>query len=232
MPNRGVVIGNGLSRLGFDLHFLDNESTVGCNMLYKDYEPNYLVAIDKWMTNSPVHAIEKIVRDGDPRRWKYITRVFNDKQWHMAVEDEPVMPELALNNGFCKNSGMYGALYFAQVLKMRTVYLLGIDFFQDVLDENGKKLPNDVYGGTFEGANIPGFINAWQHMFNGAPSQRIICTCPRCSSGPFPITHLIPNTRWVRVGPIADHEREFYSRFENLEFIESFDDFTAELSSN
>jgi hypothetical protein len=39
------IIGNGESRQGFDLTCLPND-TYGCNALYRDYDPNFLVVID------------------------------------------------------------------------------------------------------------------------------------------------------------------------------------------
>jgi hypothetical protein len=53
ISNRAVVLGNGPSRLSFDLKFLDKFSgllgadtvqTYGCNALYRDYTPDFLVA--------------------------------------------------------------------------------------------------------------------------------------------------------------------------------------------
>jgi len=42
------IIGNGKSRLGFDLKKLPAD-TYGCNALYRDYSPNFLVAVDRHM---------------------------------------------------------------------------------------------------------------------------------------------------------------------------------------
>jgi hypothetical protein len=46
---RAVVIGNGLSRQAFDSNILKNKKiqTYGCNALYRDFEPNFLVAVGK-----------------------------------------------------------------------------------------------------------------------------------------------------------------------------------------
>jgi hypothetical protein len=45
---RAVVIGNGISRLGFNLLHLKNKiQTYGCNALYRDFEPDFLVAGSK-----------------------------------------------------------------------------------------------------------------------------------------------------------------------------------------
>jgi hypothetical protein len=44
---KAVVIGNGVSRQGFDLNILKSKKiqTYGCNALYRDFEPNFLVAV-------------------------------------------------------------------------------------------------------------------------------------------------------------------------------------------
>jgi hypothetical protein len=53
ISNRAVAIGNGPSRLGFDLNWLkkysgllgaDTLQTYGCNALYRDFNPDFLVA--------------------------------------------------------------------------------------------------------------------------------------------------------------------------------------------
>ena len=47
MANRAFLIGNGLSRKGFDLRSIKNRGViVGCNNLYKDFAPDILVATD------------------------------------------------------------------------------------------------------------------------------------------------------------------------------------------
>jgi len=42
------IIGNGESRIDFDLYSLPQD-TYGCNALYRDYEPDYLVVVDEHM---------------------------------------------------------------------------------------------------------------------------------------------------------------------------------------
>ena len=42
------IIGNGESRIGFDLYSLPQD-TYGCNALYRDYEPDYLIVVDQMM---------------------------------------------------------------------------------------------------------------------------------------------------------------------------------------
>ena len=42
------IIGNGPSRIGFDLYSLPQDS-YGCNALYRDYEPDFLICVDRRM---------------------------------------------------------------------------------------------------------------------------------------------------------------------------------------
>jgi hypothetical protein len=214
----GYVIGNGLSRKGFDLNELDDCITTGCNRIYKKFEPTYVVAIDRWMEKSPVAAIERIINKKpdkkNPRKWKFVTRKMIENLWWMTVEDEPVTPEIALNRGYCHNSGMYGALLLAQVQQFDVVYLLGIDFFRDVRDEDGDIIPNELFGGTSQGSS--GMIKVWNHMFEGAPTGHI-------EGDQVVVKDAIP-TKFIRVGPIEDCDRDFYdNEIKNLEYIDFAD---------
>ena len=50
MANTAFVIGNGVSRKGIDLNLLNKHGTVyACNAIYRDYDPDYLVAVDPKM---------------------------------------------------------------------------------------------------------------------------------------------------------------------------------------
>lgn len=42
------IIGNGPSRIGFDLYKLPQDS-YGCNAVYRDYEPDFLIVVDRRM---------------------------------------------------------------------------------------------------------------------------------------------------------------------------------------
>lgn len=46
---KAVIIGNGVSRKSFDLNILKNKEpqTYGCNALYRDFAPDFLIAIGK-----------------------------------------------------------------------------------------------------------------------------------------------------------------------------------------
>ena len=48
--SNAFIIGNGESRKDFDLNLLKGNGTIfGCNALYRDFMPHYLVAIDPRM---------------------------------------------------------------------------------------------------------------------------------------------------------------------------------------
>ena len=49
------IIGNGPSRIGFDLYKLPQD-TYGCNALYRDYTPDFLVIVDRKMYQEVVEA--------------------------------------------------------------------------------------------------------------------------------------------------------------------------------
>ncbi|MEK9698305.1 MAG: hypothetical protein VW270_21225, partial [Candidatus Poseidoniales archaeon] len=42
------IIGNGESRKNFDLYSLPQD-TYGCNALYREYEPDFLIVVDRHM---------------------------------------------------------------------------------------------------------------------------------------------------------------------------------------
>lgn len=103
------VIGNGRSRLGFDLNKLNNYPTIGCNALYTEYTPRYLVAVDNKMAeeiknstySGNVFTPNKIDK---PNFYKYSTKF--------------------RNKAFC--SGAY-ALDLAAYLDYETVVMIGFD---------------------------------------------------------------------------------------------------------
>jgi hypothetical protein len=225
----GYVIGNGTSRKGFDLEKLKGCVTVGCNTAYKEFDPTYLVAIDRHMKDSPIKEIEELYNKkrskSNPRKWQYVTREMVERWWWMTVDGEPMEREAVMNKGFCHNSGMYGALLLSQVKKFDFVYMLGLDFFRDAFDKDGEKMPNDIYGGTFE--SHPGLIKVWNHMFAGAPTDSLTGKVIEDRHGKRSETvraNLI-NTQFIRVGPIEDCDKDYYwNEHPLLECIQNFDD--------
>jgi hypothetical protein len=55
---RAVIIGNGTSRLKFDLNHLKSKNlqTYGCNALYRDFTPDFLVAVGKEISDEIEHS--------------------------------------------------------------------------------------------------------------------------------------------------------------------------------
>jgi len=80
------VIGNGESRRGFDLNKLRSlGTTIGCNALYRDFDPDYLISVDRAM-------VEEICRSGyaDSHRVVVNDRWYNDFKHHLGVQSLPV----------------------------------------------------------------------------------------------------------------------------------------------
>ena len=117
----GFAIGNGTSREGFDLEQLRGQgTTVGCNWIYKDFQPDIVVAIDR----DPRTAIGKLTE----REFKLMT-VNKDRAW-VWLDDERVMSTSEVNRGIGKFSGLMACSYLAKVESCKRVYMFGFDFFQ------------------------------------------------------------------------------------------------------
>jgi hypothetical protein len=130
-----VVIGNGESRIGFDLSKLDGHITYGCNALYRDYNPTYLVACDRLMVEEIVDRGKAVyTRD----KWK------NDFKDYPFVKYLPRLPysgQLRADQEDNWGTGMYAA-YLASLKRPKKTYLLGFDHHITTVRVN------NVYKGT------------------------------------------------------------------------------------
>ena len=130
--NIATVIGNGPSRKQFDLHCINaSMHTYGCNALYRDFMPDYLVSMDMLM-------VCEIVDNKVHHKTKFYTQHVN-KFDKMAEEGEPI--------NFCTiqretNDSGNSALRLALENRHETVYVIGFDYSNDP-----SSLPN-VYSGT------------------------------------------------------------------------------------
>ena len=109
--NTAFVIGNGKSREGFDLQQLREWGKIfGCNALYRDFEPDYLVAIDP-----PI--IEEINNSDFPKEKFIIPK----------EEEQFENPEYNPFTRWRSNAGM-NAIIEAIRKGASNIYLLGFDF--------------------------------------------------------------------------------------------------------
>jgi hypothetical protein len=124
---KAYIIGNGLSRSEFDLEKLRGKGTIfGCNALYRDFTPDYLVAIDDKIISEINHAIDT-GNCGVPQS------NFIVPSWNECFE---------ATTGRRSNAGM-NAMLEAIKLGHDEIYCLGFDFLID--DEISVK---NVYDGT------------------------------------------------------------------------------------
>ena len=184
----GFVIGNGLSRENFDLEKLNGHGvTIGCNGLYETYNPDFIVSLDGGQKHRDAFAAGP--------SWGFIDRYYDErvKGW-VRLNGKTICGCIDINQGWNNNSGIMAAGYLAEILKLKTVYLLGIDFFLQVPGRD-----NDLISG-----NTPHASNVF-YPFNKLPSNS-------------------PETKFIRVGPIAKYDREFYDKLEGFELID-YDEF-------
>lgn len=165
--NIGCVIGNGPSRLEFDLHCINaTMTTYGCNALYRDFMPNYLVSMD--------YNMVKEILD---KRIHYQTAFYtqHDNRIDKIAETEPIN----FFWGFKEtNDSGNSALRLALQNKHDIVYMIGFDY-----SDGPSKLPN-VYSGTnnygkyhiYPAASMKEteWRNRLSRILNDYPNQKII----------------------------------------------------------
>ena len=130
--NIACVIANGPSRLQFDLHCINaTMKTYGCNALYRDFMPNYLIAMD-W----PI--VIDILENNVHNRTNFYTQD-NANFNHVSVDVKENINWLK-NMARRLDSGN-SALEVALDHDYDTIYMIGFDY------NTNDKLPN-VYHGT------------------------------------------------------------------------------------
>lgn len=125
MTNRAFIIGNGRSREGFDLERLSEETTFGCNALYRDWWPTYLVAIDDKIIQEIEESnfpLERFIEPDDEEKWE-------------PAEVNPARPR--------SNAGM-NAMMEAIRRGHDELWCLGFDF---LIADRGQSVSN-IYDGT------------------------------------------------------------------------------------
>ena len=109
--NKAFIIGNGKSREGFDLEQLRPYGEIyGCNAIYRDFEPDWLIAIDE--------PITKEIMESDFPKEKFINPAFEEQFEH---------PEFNPFSRFRSNAGM-NAMVEALKHGKRELICLGFDF--------------------------------------------------------------------------------------------------------
>lgn len=129
--NIACVIGNGPSRKQFDLDTIHQTMyTYGCNGLYRDFLPNYLVSMDFTM-------VDEILQNNVHKRCSFHTQHVNriDK---LAEEGEPI--NFFWGKPMTHDSGTSALELAAETNDV--IYIIGFDY-----TDTNDNLPN-VYHGT------------------------------------------------------------------------------------
>lgn len=136
-----LVIGNGKSRLQFDLHELNAIFvTYGCNALYRDFIPDYLISHDMGIS-------DEIVENNAHYKTKFYTQ-HGTKMDNRASKGEPI--NFVIQDKWMGDSGT-GALRLACSNGHNNVYMIGFDY------SNNNQYIDNVYVGTKH--YQPGLIN-------------------------------------------------------------------------
>jgi len=116
--NYATVIGNGKSRLQFDLHQIHAVTvTYGCNALYRDFIPDYLISMD-------VAMVHEILNNNVHHQTKFYTQ-YDQKAQHRKNIGEPIY--WAVQDKWIGDSGT-GALRLACMNGHTKIFMIGFDY--------------------------------------------------------------------------------------------------------
>jgi len=124
------VLGNGLSRKSIDLHMLKAAGKIyGCNALYREFDPDYLVAVDTKM----IIEIHKAGYQRDHEVWTNPNKAYTNYRGFNYFQ-----PSKGWSSGPT-------ALWLASQHDNDTIYILGFDYKGL---EDGKRF-NNIYADSF-----------------------------------------------------------------------------------
>lgn len=130
MREHAVIIGNGRSRLCFDLSSIKQRyMTYGCNALYRDFIPDYLISMD-------IHMVSEIINSRAHYKCKFYTQHMNDIDL-LAGVGEPI--NFVKTYTATPDSGT-AAVELAANNNHSVIYIIGFDY------HNGSH--NNVYAGS------------------------------------------------------------------------------------
>lgn len=189
---QAFVVGNGQSRLSVDpKRLLDIGTVYGCNAQYRDYDPDYLIAVD-------VKMINEIIETGyhnSHQVWTNLNKGINNRQGL---------------NFFTPHKGWSSgptALWFAACNGHETIYILGFDY-QGI---NGKL--NNVYADTNNyrsSKDKATFFGNWLNQ-----TERVIKEFPHVK-----FIRLINHDNFIpdKLKTFPNLEHMFYEKFINANF--------------
>ena len=167
MKNTVFIIGNGESRMDFDLTSLKEAGKIyGCNALYRDFSPDILVAGDVDITVEvvksgycknnncvfsdwnpiPAEAYSLLQNDlsnpiqivGSEEKTKFSVMGKEETQYVIWTDNEKI--ESFLNNIRCLDSGGVALLLASQEENIEDIYLIGFD-----IQETNEGKINNIY---------------------------------------------------------------------------------------
>ena len=127
------VVGNGTSRKSIDLNQLKKYGKFyGCNALYRDYTPDYLVAVDV-----------KMILEINQAKWQMNNEEWTNpnKQYHGMQGFHMFQPSKGWSSGPT-------ALWLASTHRHDTIYILGFDFHGLQDKQGNRSRVNNLYAGT------------------------------------------------------------------------------------
>jgi len=148
---RAFIIGNGVSRKGFDLEQLRGKGVIyGCNALYRDFMPDILVATDDKMREEiELSPINPNIGINIPKEIPFYTRRPSEKikchvhrPWQEYDYQNNWSRKIPVNWGY--SSGNV-ALTLACYEKFSYIYLIGHDLISDTQKVNNIYVDTDNY---------------------------------------------------------------------------------------
>ena len=127
------VVGNGTSRKSINLNQLKKYGKFyGCNALYRDHTPDYLVAVDV-----------KMILEINQSKWQMEHEVWTNpnKQFHTFQGFHYFQPSKGWSSGPT-------ALWLASTHAHDTIYMLGMDFHGSMDTQGNRSKVNNLYAGT------------------------------------------------------------------------------------
>jgi len=122
--NAAFVLGNGTSRLKLKLNKLPTVATIyACNAIYREFEPNYLIAVDTKMVNEIIESGYHLTHQvwTNPNRGLTSTDKINFFHPHKGWSSGPTALWLACQHGH-KNIYIFGFDYQGLNGKLNNVY--------------------------------------------------------------------------------------------------------------